>query len=189
MTKIKKRNELSIFEELRLKPEDFRETPKIEDLVEIDHVYYYYNTKFKKNTYWILTEPKFTQVNEYSEGIDTDDEDYQLNIPKINKLKKFETNVKCHIEEETEDTIFYTWWQNKNGKLIQVNRTDEIESVTFKLKSWLRNNAIDAVGLEIRSMKKKAHEYSKEKLLEMIELEESKLKKKKDFQGRRITKI
>ena len=103
MTKIKKRNELSIFEELRLKPEDFRETPKIEDLVEIDHVYYYYNTKFKKNTYWILTEPKFTQVNEYSEGIDTDDEDYQLNIPKINKLKKFETNVKCHIEEETED--------------------------------------------------------------------------------------
>ena len=42
MTKIKKRNELSIFEELRLKPEDFRETPKIEDLVEIDHVYYYY---------------------------------------------------------------------------------------------------------------------------------------------------
>ena len=186
MTKIKKRNELSIFEELRLKPEDFRETPKIEDLVEIDFVYYYYNTKFKKNTYWILTEPKFTQVNEYSEGIDTDDEDYQLNIPKINTLKKFETNVKCHIEEETEDTIFYTWWQNKNGKLIQVNRTDEIESVTFKLESWLRNQAIDVVGLEIRSMKKKAYEYSSKQLEKMIIDEEDKIKKKMGWRFIRI---
>ena len=186
MTKIKKRNELSIFEELRLKPEDFRETPKIEDLVEIDFVYYYYNTKFKKNTYWILTEPKFTQVNEYSEGIDTDDEDYQLNIPKINTLKKFETNVKCHIEEETEDTIFYTWWQNKNGKLIQVNRTDEIESVTFKLESWLRNQAIDTVSLEIRSMKKKAYEYSSKQLEKMIIDEEDKIIKKKGWKGIKI---
>ena len=186
MTKIKKRNELSIFEELRLKPEDFRETPKIEDLVEIDFVYYYYNTKFKKNTYWILTEPKFTQVNEYSEGIDTDDEDYQLNIPKINTLKKFETNVKLHVEEETEDAIFYTWWQNKNGKLIQVNRTDEIESVTFKLESWLRNQAIDVVGLEIRSMKKKAYEYSSKQLEKMIIDEEDKIIKKKGWKGIKI---
>ena len=188
MTEVKKRNELSIFEELRLKPDDFQsEVPKIEDLEEIDDVYYYYNQKFKKNTYWVLTEPKYTQVNEFRQSIETDDENYQLNVPKKNSLKQFKTDVKVHIEEETEETFVCTWWkENENGKLIQVNRTDETESIKFKLKSWLRNKAIDAVGLEIRSMKKKAYEYSKNELEKMIKEEEKKIIKKKGWMGIRI---
>ena len=90
MTEVKKRNELSIFEELRLKPDDFQsEVPKIEDLEEIDDVYYYYNKKLKKNTYWILTDSGWKQVNEYKVGLDDDDEDYQFNAPKESILKKY----------------------------------------------------------------------------------------------------
>lgn len=188
MTEVKKRNELSIFEELRLKPDDFQsEVPKIEDLEEIDDVYYYYNKKLKKNTYWVLTEPKYTQVNEFRQSIETDDENYQLNVPKKNSLKQFKTDVKVHIEEETEETFVCTWWkENENGKLIQVNRTNETESIKFKLKSWLRNKAIDVVSLEIRTMKKKAYEYSSDELEKMIKEEEDKIKEKGAFKALRI---
>ena len=157
---MKKKNELAVFEEFRLKPEDFRDQPpKKKDLKKIDDVYFYYNTKFKKNTYWILTEPEYSQVDEYRATVDSDHEDYQLNIPKKSSLKKYKTDVKVHIEEydEKEDISYLTWWkEDENGELIQVNKTEEEDAgVEFKVKSWLRNKAIDAVGLEIRSMKKK----------------------------------
>ena len=98
--KKKKRNEISIFQEFELKPEDLRdEIPDKDDLLEINDVYYYYNSAFKKNTYWKLTKPRFTQVNEFREDLDTDHEDYQLNIPKKSSLKKFKTNIKINIEE------------------------------------------------------------------------------------------
>ena len=46
---MKKKNELVIFEQFRLKPEDVRdEPPKKNDLCEIDDVYFYYNSKLKK---------------------------------------------------------------------------------------------------------------------------------------------
>jgi len=46
MTEVKKRNELSIFEELRLKPDDVRDKPpKKNKLLEIDDIYFYYNGK------------------------------------------------------------------------------------------------------------------------------------------------
>ena len=50
-----------------------------------------------------------------------------------------------------------TWWaKDKNEELVQVNIKKEDVGIEFKIKSWLRNKAIDAVGLEIRKMKKKA---------------------------------
>jgi len=177
--KKKKRNEIAIFQELELKPEDFREEiPNKNDLLEINDVYYYYNTAFKKNTYWKLTKPKYTQVNEFRQNLDTDHEDYQLNIPKKSSLKKFKTNIKVNIEEEEEngDSIV-TWWdEDENGKLVQVNLSEEGESVKFKMKAWLRKEAINAVKLEINTMKKRAYEYEKEELLQMIEKEEKKIK-------------
>ena len=182
--KKKKRNEIAIFQELELKPEDFREEiPNKNDLLEINDVYYYYNTAFKKNTYWKLTKPKYTQVNEFRQNLDTDHEDYQLNIPKKSSLKKFKTNIKVNIEEEEEngDSIV-TWWdEDENGKLVQVNLSDEGESVKFKMKAWLRKEAINAVKLEINTMKKRAYEYEKEELLQMIEKEEKKIIKKQGW--------
>lgn len=189
MTEVKKRNELSIFEELRLKPDDFQsEVPKIEDLEEIDDVYYYYNKKLKKNTYWILTDSGWKQVNEYKVGLDDDDEDYQFNAPKESILKKYKTDVKVYIEEKGKDMDYVTWWvEDKNGELIQVNTTKEGEGgIEFKIKSWLRNKAIDAVGLEIRSMKKKAYEYSKDELMCMIEIEENKMIEKGGLKALRM---
>ena len=192
MKKNKKRNELSIFEEFRLKPDDFRDKPpKKNKLLIINDIYFYYNTKLKKNTYWILTEPKYSQVTEYREQLDTDDEDYQLNIPKKSSLKEYKTDVKIHVEEEGEDGDYCTWWkENENGELIQVNIIKEEDAgVEFKIKSWLRNKAIDAVGLEIRSMKKKAYEYSKDELMGMIEKEENKMIKKGGWKALRVAAL
>ena len=190
---MKKKNELVIFEQFRLKPDDYRDQPpKKKDLVEIDDVYFYYNKKLKKNTYWKLTKPNYTQVNEYRQNLDTGDEDYQLNIPKISSLKKYKTDVKVYIEEEEESGDSYvTWWkENKNGELIQVNNIKENEAgVEFKVKSWLRNKAIDAVGLEIRSMKKKVYEYSEDELMRMIEAEENKVIKKGGWKAVRIAAL
>ena len=192
MKKNKKRNELSIFKELRLKPDDFRDKPpKKNKLLIINDIYFYYNTKLKKNTYWILTEPKYSQVTEYREQLDTDDEDYQLNIPKKSSLKEYKTDVKIHVEEEGEDGDYCTWWkENENGELIQVNIIKEEDAgVEFKIKSWLRNKAIDAVGLEIRNMKKKAYEYPKKKLEKMIEEEENKMIKKGGWKALRVAAL
>ena len=44
------------------------------------------------------------------------------------------------------------------------------------MKAWLRKEAINAVKLEINTMKKRAYEYEKEELLQMIEKEEKKIK-------------
>ena len=161
---------------------------KIEDLEEIDDVYYYYNKKLKKNTYWILTDSGWKQVNEYKVGLDDDDEDYQFNAPKESILKKYKTDVKVYIEEKGKDMDYVTWWvEDKNGELIQVNTAKEGKGgIEFKIKSWLRNKAIDAVGLEIRSMKKKAYEYSKDELVKMIEIEENKMIEKGGWKALRM---
>ena len=193
MKKNNKRNELAIFEEFRLKPADVRDkAPKKNKLLTLNDIYFYYNTKLKKNTYWVLTEPEYTQVNEYRLPLDTDDEDYQLNIPKKSSLKKYITDVKMHAEAEDEDgNIYYTWWkEDENGELIQVNIIKEEDAgVEFKIKSWLRNKAIDAVGLEIRSMKKKAYEYSKDELMGMIKKEENKTIKKGGWKALRVAAL
>ena len=95
--------------------------------------------------------------------------------------------MKVHVEEydEEEDVSYLTWWkEDKNGNLVQVNLADA--GVEFKVKSWLRNKAIDAVGLEIRSMKKKAYEYSEDELFRMIESEEKKIIKKGGWKAVRV---
>ena len=192
MKKNNQRNELSIFEEFRLKPDDVREEPpKKNKLLIIDDIYFYYNAKLKKNTYWISTESGWKQVNEYQQILDDDDEDYQFNVPKESSLKKYKTDVKVHIEEKGEDMDYVTWWvEDKNGELIQVNTTKESEGgIEFKIKSWLRDKAIGAVGLEIRSMKKKAYEYSKDELMSMIEIEENKMIKKGGWKALRIAAL
>ena len=192
MEKNKKRNELSIFEELKLKPDDVRDKPpKKNKLLEIEDIYFYYNRKLKKNTYWLSTDSGWKQVNAYQEGLDDDDEDYQFNVPKESSLKKYKTDVKFYLEEKGKDMDYVTWWvEDKNGELIQVNTTKEGEGgIEFKIKSWLRNKAIDAVGLEIRSMKKKAYEYSKDELMSMIEIEENKMIKKGGWKALRMAAL
>jgi len=178
MAKIKKRNELSIFEELRLKPDGV--SPKIpnkEDLETMDDIYFYNDKLLKRNTYWRKVDSELIQVDKYGVSLDEDDKDYQKEIPKTSKLKEYKTDVKVFVEEEKEDMIICTWWkQNEQGQLTQVNLSEE--SIKFKVQSMLRDKAIESVSFEIRTMKKKAHEYSDEELIKMIKQEEKKLIKK-----------
>jgi len=183
MKKTIKRNEIAIFEELRLKiPTSLRnKAPEEHDLEKIDNIYYYYNEKFKKNTYWQKNPAgRIVQVNEYGELVYSSNAEYQKNIPKKSSLKKYKTNILVHVDQHIEDYI--TWWApNKNGELVQVNIKKEDVSVEFKIKSWLRNEAINIVSHEIRSMKNKAYKYSKEELMELIEKEENKIIKKQGW--------
>ena len=178
MAKIKKRNELSIFEELRLKPDGV--SPKIpnkEDLETMDDIYFYNDKLLKRNTYWRKVDSELIQVDKYGVSLDEDDKDYQKEIPKTSKLKEYKTDVKVFVEEEKEDMIICTWWkENEQGQLTQVNLSEE--SIKFKVQSMLRDKAIESVSFEIRTMKKKAHEYSDEELIKMIKQEEKKLIKK-----------
>ena len=179
MTKTIKRNELAIFEELRLKsPTSLsNKAPKKSDLKKID-IFKYYNLKFKKNTYWQKNPTgRIVQVNQYGELVFSGYDAYQRNKPKKSSLKKYKTDVRFHRDEHIEDYV--TWWaEDKNGELVQVNIKKEDVGIQFKIKSWLRDEAINYVGLEIRSLKSKAYKYSKEELLEMIEEEEGKIIRK-----------
>ena len=169
---------LSIFEELRLKPDGV--SPKIpnkEDLETMDDIYFYNDKLLKRNTYWRKVDSELIQVDKYGVSLDEDDKDYQKEIPKTSKLKEYKTDVKVFVEEEKEDMIICTWWkENEQGQLTQVNLSEE--SIKFKVQSMLRDKAIESVSFEIRTMKKKAHEYSDEELIKMIKQEEKKLIKK-----------
>ena len=181
--KKKRRNEISIFQEFELKPEDLKEEiPKKEDLEPIEDIYFYHDRLLKRNTYWREVDSELIQVDEYGVRLDEDDKDYQEEIPETSKLKEYKTDVRFFVEEEKEDMIICTWWkENEQGQLIQVNLSDEGESVKFKMKAWLRKEAINAVKLEINNMKKRAYEYEKEELLQMIEKEENKIIKKQGW--------
>ena len=181
--KKKKRNEISIFQEFELKPEDLREDiPNKEDLEPIEDIYFYQDKLLKRNTYWREVDSELIQVDEYGVRLEEDDKDYQEEIPKTSKLKEYKTDVKFFVEEEKEDMIICTWWkQNEQGQLTQVNLSGDGESVKFKMKAWLRKEAINAVKLEINTMKKRAYEYEKEDLLQMIEKEENKIIKKQGW--------
>ena len=70
--------------------------------------------------------------------------------------------------------------------MFQLNLKEGEKGIELKINSWLRDKAIDAVGLEIRTMKKKAYEYSKDELLSMIEEEEEKLVKKGGWKALKV---
>ena len=182
MKKTIKRNELAIFEELRLKPPTSlsNKAPKKSDLKKID-IFKYYNHKFKKNTYWQKNPTgRIVQVNQYGELVFSGNDEYQRNTPNKFLLRKYKTDVRFHRDEYIKDYV--TWWtEDKNGELVQVNIKKEDVDIKFKIKSWLRDEAINHVGLEIRSLKNKAYKYSKEELKELIEKEENKIIKKQGW--------
>ena len=191
MKKNKNRNELSIFEELRLKPSTNARSPehypreyslhKLNVLCKVD----------KKNNpiSWWKKRPngEFMQVNEFGEMIFSSDKRYEKTIPKSKNLKKNKSKILVTVNKYNMPVTY--WVKDNEGDLIQVNLKEEDVGVEFKIKSWLRNQAIDAVGLEIRSMKKKAYQYSKDELMTMIEAEENKVIKKGGWKAVRIAAL
>ena len=191
MEKTKKRNELSIFEELRLKPPTNARTKehyprenslhKLNVLCKVD----------KKNNplSWWKKRPngKLMQVNEFGEMIFSSDERYEKIIPQEKSLKKNKSKILVTLNKYKIPVTY--WVKDKKGELFQLNLKEEEKGVEFKIKSWLRDKAIDAVGLEIRSMKKKAYEYSKKELMNMIEQEENKLVKKGGWKALKVAAL
>ena len=191
MKKINERNELAIFEELRLKQPTNARTPehypkeyslhKLNILCRVnkDNVPVSWWKK-RKNS-------KLVQVDELGGPMYSGDENKEKTIPKESSLKKNKSKILVTVNKYK---IPVTWWtKDKNGELVQLNIKEEEGGIEFKINSWLRNKAIDAVGLEIRNMKKKAYEYSKEELMEMIKVEESKIKRKMTWKGLRIAAL
>ena len=191
MEKTKKRNELSIFEELRLKPPTNARTkehyPRENSLHKLNVF-----CKLDKNNNplsWWKKRPngELMQVNEFGEMIFSSDERYEKIIPQEKSLKKNQSKILVTVNKYKIPVTY--WVKDKSGELIQLNLKEEEKGVEFKIKSWLRDKAIDAVGLEIRSMKKKAYEYSKEELMNMIEEEEDKLVKKGGWKALKVAAL
>jgi len=188
MAKIKKRNELSIFEELRIKPpttsvniEDFPKDHELHPLNLLCKVDRNNNpiSWWKKNI-----EGELRQVNQLGELIFSSDKDFDKEIPNEKSLKKNKSKLLVTINKYKIPT---SWWtRNKEGELVQINIKNKDPDTMLHLKSLLRNQAIDIVSLEIRSKKKKAHENTHEELEKMIKLEEKNIIKKKGWQGIRI---
>ena len=191
MKKNKQRNELSIFEELRLKPSTNARSPehypreyslhKLNVLCKVD----------KKNNpiSWWKKRPngEFMQVNEFGEMIFSSDKRYEKTIPKSENLKKNKSKILVTVNKYNMPVTY--WVKDNEGDLIQVNLKEEDVGVEMKIKSWLRDKAIGAVSLEISSMKKKAYEYSKDELMRMIEAEENKAIKKGGWKAVRIAAL
>ena len=191
MKKNKQRNELSIFEELRLKPSTNARSPehypreyslhKLNVLCKVD----------KKNNpiSWWKKRPngEFMQVNEFGEMIFSSDKCYEKTIPKSENLKKNKSKILVTVNKYNMPITY--WVKDNEGDLIQVNLKEEDVGVEMKIKSWLRDKAIGAVSLEISSMKKKAYEYSKDELMRMIEAEENKAIKKGGWKAVRIAAL
>jgi len=185
---MKKKNELVIFEQFRLKPPTNARSRehypreyslhKLNVLCKVD----------KKNnpiSWWkIRPNGEFMQVNEFGEMIFSSDKRFEKTIPKSENLKKNKSKILVTVNKYNMPVTY--WVRDNEGDLIQVNLKKEDEGVEMKIKSWIRNQAIDAVGLEIRSMKKKAYEYSKKELEKMIESEEKKIIKKKGWKAVRV---
>ena len=191
MTKIKQRNELSIFEDFRIKPPTNARTKdhypreyslhKLNVLCKVD--------KKNKPVSWWKKRPngKLMQVNEFGEMIFSSDEKYEKIIPKETSLKKNESKILVTLNKYKIPVTY--WVKDKNDELFQLNLKEGEKGIEHKINSWLRDKAIDAVGLEIRTMKKKAYEYSKDELLSMIEGEEEKLVKKGGWKALKVAAL
>jgi len=192
MKKNKQRNELSIFEEFRLKTPTNARSPehypsdhslhKLNVLCKVDK-------KNKPISWWKKrTDGNLMQVNELGIPLFSGDKNIEKTIPKESSLKKNMSKILVTLHYKYKWPV--TWWiRDKNEELIQLNIKEEEGGIEFKINSWIRNQAIDKVGLEIRSMKKKAYEYSKKELEKMIEVEEKKIIKKNGWKAVRIAAL
>ena len=188
---MKKKNELVIFEQFRLKaPTNARSREhypkeyslhKLNVLCKVD----------KKNNpiSWWKKRPngEFMQVNEFGEMIFSSDKRFEKTIPKSENLKKNKSKILVTVNKYNMPVTY--WVKDNEGDLIQVNLKEEDVGVEMKIKSWLRDKAIGAISLEISSMKKKAYEYSEDELMRMIETEENKIIKKGGWKAVRVAAL
>jgi len=193
MTKIKQRNELSIFEDFRIKQKINVIKHKVPEEKDLKKLNVLYRTFEGIVYYWKNIKGTLLQSNKYGDLIEVGDEGYDIDgddvKPKKSSLKKYDGNVRV-VTNEYNIPISY-WEKSENGNLVEVNNAKKADALSIEqeVKAWVRNKAIDAVGLEIRSMKKKVYEYSKEELMNMIQDEENKLIKKGGWKALKVAAL
>ncbi len=220
MKKNKKRNELAIFEEFRLKPPKKIISPantKEYKLEKLD-LFYATNKETGVESLWIKRKNgRLDQVDEFGQPIHAAS-DATEPTPNESSLKKYNSNLLVALNKY--GWVRFLWKMSKNNTLVQIDffgkkiiQKNEIlklrkdkkgnlfatalfeeiaeddHSIELTVKSWLRDKAIGAVGLEISSMKKKAYEYSKDELMGMIEKEENKIIKKGGWRAVRVAAL
>ena len=195
MEKNKKRNELSIFEEFRIKPEITNNKrisqflPKDDELKQLN-VLCEVNENNEPISWWKKIGDKIVQVDELGQLIDSSNEKYLDKVPDEKNLKKNKSKVLVTTTGEFNIIKDY-WIKDKNNKLIQINIKEKLSSLNLEqsVKSWIRDKAIETVGHEVRSMKKKAYEYSKNELMELIEAEENKIIKENGLKAIKVAAL
>lgn len=166
-----KRNEIAIFEDFKLKPEknlasgsnntsvDKKELKKI----------ILYRDNHQTNFFWRKeNDGSFSPVDKFGSF-----DFIKANQPNPKNLTKFDTKLLASFNQYGWPI---EWWaEDKYGQLIKVYSKKqknliekEKDSLDFKVNAWIRDEAIKMVGLEIRKLKKKAYEYSKEELENLI---------------------
>lgn len=112
----------------------------------------------------------------------------------INEITIFE-EFRLKPKEDPYEPKKYNYKKDKNGNLIKINKygipvkPKESKSTKFRIKSYLRDEAIKEVSYLIRSMKSKAYKFKKEELEHLIKEEENKIIKKKGLKWLRIAVI
>ena len=214
---MKKKNELVVFEQFRIKPPKKITSPATTKKYKLEKLDLF-SAKNKITGVISLwrkrTNDRLDQVDEFGQHIYAT---YDSAEPRPNKssLKKYNSNLLAAFNKY--GWPCFVWKVNNDNSLVQIDnfgkkitQKDKIlklskdkkgdffatasfeeiskddDSIELTVKSWLRDKAIDAVGLEIRSMKKKAYEYSEDELLRMIESEEKKIIKKKGWKAVRV---
>ena len=220
MKKNKQRNELSIFEELRLRPPKKITSPAKTKEYKLEKLDLMCATNKETGVLSLWKKRKngrLDQVDEFSQPIYAASDSAEPR-PNESSLKKYNSNLLVALgkygwprflwkmnsdnslvqidyygKKITEKDEILKLSNDKEGNLIATKSFEEVTeddgSIELSIKSWLRDKAIDAVGLEIRSMKKKAYEYSKDELMDMIEKEESKLIKKGGWKAVRMAAL
>lgn len=170
---MKKRNELAIFEDFRIKPESQNKETENKEPLEKLILFCEVDKNKKPKKYWRKEKDEtFVEVNEY--GL------YQsgANQP---KTKLYGVDTKFFVRRNKFKVPVEWWVKEKSGEYKKVKSNiskkekDEWQGFEFEIQSYLRNEAIKELSLEMKKMKKKAYEYKTEELKKLIEEKESKI--------------
>ena len=176
---MKKRNELAIFEEFRFKSKVKSKIVKAPKTLEKLILFCEVDKNKKPIKYYRKEKDEtFVEVDEF--GL------YKSSTKQPTKrLYGIDTNF--HIMRN-KFKVPVQWWikeGNDQFKLIKSNikEEEEFDGIDFKIKSYVRDEAIKELSLEMKKMKKKAYEYKTEELKKLIEEKESKIIKDYGWKG------
>ena len=115
-------------------------------------------------------------------------------MKKRNELAIFD-ELRLKPKKDLYEPKKYKYKKDKKGTLVKVNKygipikSKEAKSIKFRIKSFLRDEAIKETSHLIRSMKTQAYKFKKEELENLIKKQENKIIKKKGWKWLRIAAV